>query len=856
MVRFIVTTIMSNTMRSKILILTTVLLMLLGYFSSVWSQQVPVPSHVDEMNARVKELRQHYDPWLRSLPEKIDVRQRQELSNNGVWRWKIEVEGFGGKERPETPDWYRPDFDDSGWEITTVPEWRYDEPIAEGENPEVHYYPSNRGDRGRITWYRTSFSSTLPQGDQRSFLQFDGVTWEAQVWLNGVFLGSHTAYFEDFRFDITKILKEKDNVLAVRVLSGPFFNEPVTEWTVLSGAAAGQPRQVRDEALSILDRRPLIGFRRSIFESGNGIFREVYVEHTGAAIVNRIFVRGDATGNEATVRVEMDAIKAATYFVDMQILPENFDQGTSWKTSETVSLVSGSTTQVWTVQTPDSKRWTQNEPCMYRCRVTLRDEQKVLDVQDVLFGFRTFRLATTEEVKAGIPDGMMMLNDTPVYLRGVASSAALNTYWYWKQDDRLIDTILMARAANFNAIRSCEHICLPKVREYLDRLGMLSEQDLSGYGMGDVPKEFGGAGKGNVELKTVVELCSRFARTVYNNPGVVLIVPGGIETGYDPLQMVEAVLKEDPERIMKPITGNMFGWGTAYDGKPPHYTSLSEEQWKNVVNDFHNYNMWYGYRNVPLCNLADGYSPGRMITCGEYGAEALDCYETMLKYPPALQPPPPDTPGAPETLGLWAHVQVEKDDPRAVIGLRGRMPETLQDYIEGSQTYYADAASEQTTGFRISPSRIGGSFIFHLCDALAAEWSKSIIGFDGTPKKVYYAMAQVNQPVVPLFRFRENGKKLEIWVANDTMQNLSGCSVSWEISAVGISPIGVSPMTGKKSVETIPAIDATLVTTLDMPQGILAANTVMVQLKLNDANGRLIAKYGRDVYFKAWTVSP
>ena len=820
------------------------------FFASGWAQQVPTPSNTAEMNARIKELRQHYEPYLRSLPKKQNIRQRKEVSNDGIWRWKCEVEGFRGKERPEAPNWHRPDFDDSDWEITTVPEWRYDEPIAEGENPEVHYYPTNRADCGRILWYRISFSSTLPQEPQRSFLQFDGVTWEAEVWLNGVFIGRHTAYWEDFRFDITKILKEKDNVLAVRVLSGPFFNEPVTEFTTLSGAAAGQPRLVRDEILSILDRRPLIGFRRNTFESGNGIFLEVFVEHTGVAVVNRIFARGNATGNEATVRIEMDAVKAATYSVDIEIIPENFDQGTSWKTSDTVSLVSGSTTKTWIVQTPDSKRWTQNEPCMYRCRVTLRYEQKVVDIQDVLFGFRSFRLATAQEMELGFPEGMMMLNDTPIYLRGVASSPALNTYWYWKQDDRLIETILMARAANFNAIRSCEIICLPKVREYFDRLGMLNEQDFSGYGMGDVPKEFGGPGKGNVELKTVVELCSRITRVLYNNPGVILIVPGGLETGYDPLQMVEAVLEEDPERIMKPISGNMVGWGTAYDGKPPHYTSLSEEQWKNVINDFHNYNLWYGHKNVPLRNLADDYPSGRIITCGEYGAEALDSYETMLKYPPALQPPPPDTLGAPETMGLWAHVQVEKDDPRTVIGLRGRMPKTLQDYIEGSQTYYADAASEQTTGFRLSPKRIGGNFIFHLRDGLAAEWSKSIISFDGIPKKVYYAMAQINQPIVPLFRFREEGKKLEIWVANDTMQNLSGCSVSWEIAARDVSPV-----VGKISVETVPAIDAILVTTLNMPENMLGANTVMVQLELNDVNGQLIAKYGRDVYFKAWTAN-
>ncbi|MCL1857472.1 MAG: hypothetical protein FWF84_07545, partial [Kiritimatiellaeota bacterium] len=177
-------------------------------------------------------------------------------------------------------------------------------------------------------------------------------------------------------------------------------------------------------------------------------------------------------------------------------------------------------------------------------------------------------------------------------------------------------------------------------------------------------------------------------------------------------------------------------------------------------------------------------------------------------------------------------------------------PVTLSDYIEGSQTYHADAASEQVTGFRISPKRIGGYFIFHLRDALAVEWQKSIISFDGTPKKVYYAMAQVNQPTVPLFRFREEGKKLEIWVANDTTQRMEGCTVSWDVSAEGAPPfIGSAPV-------DIPAIDATLVATLDTPEAMLGAATVTVSLSLAAADGTPIATHARDVYLKAWTAGP
>jgi hypothetical protein len=45
--------------------------------------------------------------------------------------------------------------------------------------------------------------------------------------------------------------------------------------------------------------------------------------------------------------------------------------------------------------------------------------------------------------------------------------------------------------------------------------------------------------------------------------------------------MVDAILATDPERIMKPNSGNMSDWGSAYGGYPPDYPSLNETHWKN-----------------------------------------------------------------------------------------------------------------------------------------------------------------------------------------------------------------------------------------------------------------------------------
>ena len=368
----------------------------------------------------------------------------------------------------------------------------------------------------------------------------------------------------------------------------------------------------------------------------------------------------------------------------------------------------------------------------------------------------------------------------------------------------------------------------------------MSEQDLVGVGDSYVPVESGGANTGSVPMPVLVELSGRFARFCYNNPGVVMLTTGGIETSYDPVDTVPAVLVVDPERIIKPISGHMKDWGTSYDCPPPDYPTLAPEHWDNVVNDFHCYNGWYR-RGMAFSQLSQRYLPERrMFTVGEFGAEALDALSTMRHYPTHLQPPPGDTDA------LWGQAQVKRGDPRLIIGFRGKRPHTLAQYIEASQHYQSDIYAEQITGFRLSPRCLAGYFVFHLIDALPAEWQKSFISFDFTPKKGYYELAQLNQPVVPLFQVTDEGKTLLLWVANDREETISDCCLSWIIERDE-----KIILQGEEPVE-VPSLDALQIATIDL-LAILPDTPVMtVSLALHDAAGTLISQYRREVFLHAW----
>ncbi|MFC7758533.1 sugar-binding domain-containing protein [Catellatospora bangladeshensis] len=77
-------------------------------------------------------------------------------------------------------------------------------------------------------WYKRSF--TVPAGwtGRRILLNFGAVTYTAQVWVNGVSVGSHSGGFDAFTFDITGALNGGTNEIIVGVHSPS--TRPASRW--------------------------------------------------------------------------------------------------------------------------------------------------------------------------------------------------------------------------------------------------------------------------------------------------------------------------------------------------------------------------------------------------------------------------------------------------------------------------------------------------------------------------------------------------------------------------------------------------------------------------------------------------
>lgn len=78
------------------------------------------------------------------------------------------------------------------------------------QDPKLLYYEGS-------VWYRTKFDVKKSAASDRLFVYFGAANYQADVYLNGHKLGRHIGGFTPFAFEITRLARDKDNSLVVRV---------------------------------------------------------------------------------------------------------------------------------------------------------------------------------------------------------------------------------------------------------------------------------------------------------------------------------------------------------------------------------------------------------------------------------------------------------------------------------------------------------------------------------------------------------------------------------------------------------------------------------------------------------------
>lgn len=162
------------------------------------------------------------------------------------------------------------DTDDTSWDRIAVPgHW--------------HHHPKFASSDGPIM-YRRSYSEPPPGTGRRRWLTLDGVFYQADVWLDGAYLGDPEGYFFPHTFDITTLSRlGDDHVVAIEVTCSP--QQGATGRRNITGAFQPPP-----------------GMGPTI--NPGGLWRPVNIHDTGHVRIDRLRVLcRDADDRRAHLRV-------------------------------------------------------------------------------------------------------------------------------------------------------------------------------------------------------------------------------------------------------------------------------------------------------------------------------------------------------------------------------------------------------------------------------------------------------------------------------------------------------------------------------------------------------------------------
>jgi len=199
----------------------------------------------------------------------------------------------------------RPEFRDDDWIIATVPGTVLASYYNAGALPDPNF-----GDNQAMIsdsffyadfWYRNEFVVPPTYAGRRVWLNFDGINWKADVFLNGEKIGRMEGAFTRARFDVTSRLHVgARNALAVRVIKNANPGS-VIEKTAQSGGANGGALGADNPTFHASvgwDWIPTIRGRNT------GIWNHVSLSATGEVTVDDSFARSSLAASGADVALE------------------------------------------------------------------------------------------------------------------------------------------------------------------------------------------------------------------------------------------------------------------------------------------------------------------------------------------------------------------------------------------------------------------------------------------------------------------------------------------------------------------------------------------------------------------------
>jgi beta-galactosidase/beta-glucuronidase len=405
-------------------------------------------------------------------------------------------------------------------------------------------------------WYHRTFE--IPSGwkGRQIMLNFGGVDWQADIWINNIRAGSHRGGYSPFSIDITPFLvKGAPQTVVVRVW------DPVNR--------GYQPRGKQVENPGGIWYTPV-----------TGIWQTVWLEPVSQSHITHLRTVTDIDNGTLTVRTSTGGTEASD-IIEVKVLEEG----------RVVASAKGAASQEVFVGIPSAKLWSPESPFLYDMEVSILRDGKSLDRVESYFGMRKI---STRRDENGIV--RLQLNNRDYFQFGTLDQGWWPDGLYTAPtDEALLFDIVKTKELGFNMIR--KHVKVEPARWYYhcDREGILVWQDMPS---GDRSPQWQSRNWFNgKEMERSAESEANFRREwkeimdlTISNPSVVVWVPFNEAWGqFKTAEITEWTKNYDPTRLVNPASGgNHYETGDILDmhNYPDPVMGLFDSKRSNVLGEY------------------------------------------------------------------------------------------------------------------------------------------------------------------------------------------------------------------------------------------------------------------------------
>jgi beta-mannosidase len=352
------------------------------------------------------------------------------------------------------------DFKPKGWLTATVPGTVLTTLVNNGVYPEPLYGENNRPDKipdnlcRTSYWYRAVFTVPSSYQDKSIWLNFDGINYTADVWVNGKQVGSIKGAFIRGTFDISSAAKPGEKAaVAVLITPQPHPGDP-HEHTLEKGMGGNGGITASDGPTFLCtmgwDWIPAIRDRDA------GIWRKVYLSATGPVMIKNPLVTTDLPlpdTSSANVGIQV-TLQNVTSQAQWGVLKGHFGDVSFEQRVEvdagSSKLVSLDSTSIPALHMEHPKLWWPNgfgAQDLYTLSLSVELDGKTSDSRDVNFGVREFSYSVPDSENLTIS-----VNGVRVFCKG--GDWGLDEAMKRIPRDRLDAQIRLHQLANYTIIRN------------------------------------------------------------------------------------------------------------------------------------------------------------------------------------------------------------------------------------------------------------------------------------------------------------------------------------------------------------------------------------------------------------------